>query len=108
MLARGWRAVAVKQHGIALELGDRQAERIGIGQEFQQFLDDVLAVLDFGFGDEFRETATMGNEERKWVCRCRDGNCLPPCEGRAGVTSGGAVRRVVLGGWVAVLWRVVP
>jgi hypothetical protein len=74
LLERRRRAVAVEQHGVALELGYRHAERIGVDQGFQQFLDDVLAVLDLGLGDELREAAEIRNEEQDFASR-RLGAC---------------------------------
>jgi len=64
------RALAVEQHGIALELGDFHAQRIGVGQQLQQLLDDVLAVPDLGLGDEAGEAAEIRNEEQDFVTRC--------------------------------------
>ena len=69
LLERRWRAVAVEQHGVALELGYLHAEGIGVDQDFQQFPDDVLAVLDLGLGDEFRKAAQIRNEEQDFVGR---------------------------------------
>ena len=78
LFKRRRRAVAIEQHGVALEFADRHAERIGVDQEFQQLLDDVLAVLDLGLGNEFRKAADIRNEEQNVVGRRWRRHEMPP------------------------------
>lgn len=59
----GGRAEFVEEDGVAFDLGDFEADLIGIDEGLQEFLDDQAAVVDFRFVDEFRKAADIGNKE---------------------------------------------
>ena len=59
-----------RQDGVVLEVADLHAEAYWRRRGFQEPLDDVLAVLDLGLGDELREAADVRDKEQDFVgCR---------------------------------------